>query len=116
MMGIVKGLTVVLHEKVEAGADDYGQTTYTENLVAVDNVFIQNVSDDAIVSNIDVAGKHNSFVLHIPIGDNHKWEDSLVDLPAPYNITVKTYASGMIFREDLVPLEWNKQIKAEIYG
>ena len=115
MQSIVKGLTVTLYEKNELSVDDFGHKTYTENPVDVSNVFIQPTSDDAITSNIEIAGSHNSYVLHIPKGDTHRWEDSIVYLPAPYNIKVKTYASGMIYRNDLAPLDWNKQIEAEIY-
>ena len=116
MQSIVKGLTVTLYEKTELSVDDFGQKTYTEEPVEVNNVFIQPVADDGITSNLEIAGTHNAYVLHIPKGDAHKWEDSIVYLPEPYNLKVKTYTSGMIYRNDLVPLDWNKQIKAEIYG
>ncbi|MDO4800611.1 MAG: hypothetical protein Q4A15_00450 [Prevotellaceae bacterium] len=113
---IVKGSSVTLYEKTVIGTDEFGHDIYDEIPVNVSNVFIQPVSDDAIVNNIEVAGTHNSYVLHIPKKDTHRWEDSKVDLPSPYNVTVKTYSNGLIFREDLAPLDWNKQIKAEIYG
>lgn len=112
---IVKGLSVILYEKTKVGEDDFGQDIYEEIPISIPNVFIQPVSDDAIVNNIEVAGTHNSYVLHIPKKDTHKWEDSKVYLPSPYDVTVKTYSTGLIYREDLAPLDWNKQIKAEIY-
>ena len=116
---IVKGLDVTLYEKTKTGEDEFGADIYEEVPVVVKNVFVQPVNDDAVVSvvkNIEIAGTHNSYVLHIPKGDTHKWEDSKVYLPLPYDTTVKTYSTGLIFRSELAPLDWNKQIKAEIYG
>ena len=57
-------------------------------------------------------GKYIAYILHIPKGDTHNWDDATVEF---YGSKWKTYGNEIIYDEDLTPLDWNKQVKVERY-
>lgn len=112
MMSAIKGQTVNLYQMTQSGSDDFGQPTYTETTVTVNNVLIEPASNDAIVSELEVNGKHIAYVLHIPKGDTHTWKDTKVEF---YGQTFRTYGDCLIYDPNLTPLNWNKKVKVEAY-
>lgn len=112
MVTMIKGKTITLYELKQVGTDDFSSPIYDEEAVTVENVLIQPATNEAIVSEIEVNGKHIAYVLHIPKGDDHNWKDATVEF---YGNKWKTYGDAMIYDEELTPLEWNKQIKVERY-
>lgn len=111
-MFAIKGRTIILYETEEAGEDDFGQPIMVENPVEVANVIIEPASNDAIVSELEVNGKHIAYVLHIPKNDNHDWQDKTVEF---YDEKWKTYGDIQIYDVDMTPLSWNKKVKVERY-
>lgn len=109
---MIKGKTITLYETVEHGFDDFNRPIIHEVATSIENVLIQPASNEAIVSELEVYGKHISYILHIPKGDNHNWSDAIVEF---YGNKWKTYGEEIIYDEDLTPLSWNKQIKVERY-
>jgi len=112
MISAIKGQTVKLHEMTQNGVDGFNRPVLEETLVDVDNVLIEPASNDAILSEIQVTGKHVAYVLHIPKGDTHNWKDATVDF---YGQTWKTFGDCMIYDAGLTPLDWNKKVKVERY-
>lgn len=112
MVSMIKGRAVTLYENVEIGVDGLNRPIYEEQEVIVDNVLIEPASNDAIISDLDVTGKHLSYVLHIPKTDTHDWNDTKVGF---YGEIWHTYGDCLIYDEDLTPLDWNKKVKVERY-
>lgn len=116
MISTIKGRTVTLYERIETGeVDEFNAPVYEYVESKIDNVLIEAAANDAIVSEVEINGKHLAYVLHIPKGDTHNWKDAKVVLPDPWNVAVKTYGDCMLYDADLTPLDWNKKVKAEIY-
>lgn len=111
-MAIIKGQTVVLHETIENGVDAFNRPILSENTVAVDNVLIEPVSNDAVLSELQISGKHVVYNLHIPKSDNHNWKNAKVEF---YGQIWKTFGDCLSYDKNLTPLEWNKKVKVEKY-
>lgn len=114
-MAIIKGCAVTLYEMTESGIDDFNNPIYGETAIEVDNVLVEPVSNDALVTELQLTGKKMAYVLHIPKGDAHNWKDAKVKLPNPWDVTVRTYGDCIVYQNDMVPLDWNKKIKVELY-
>jgi len=114
-MNLIKGVPVTLIVRTSGGVDSFNAPIFVDTEVTVSNVLIEPAANDAVVSENDLYGKHLAFVLHIPKGDTHNWKDTLVRLPAPWNVTCKTYGDCLIYEPSMVPLDWNKKVKVEIY-
>ena len=112
MTSVIKGKTITLYELVETGLDDFNRPIYEEVPTTVENVLIQPATSDDIVSESEVNGKYIAYILHIPKGDTHNWDDATVEF---YGSKWKTYGNAIIYDEDLTPLDWNKQVKVERY-
>ena len=111
-MAGIKGQKVILHEKIQNGEDDFKNPIYEESIVEVENVLIEPASNDAVITEQQLTGKHMVYVLHIPKGDNHNWKDAVVEF---YGETWNTFGDCMIYDQDLIPLKWNKKVKVERY-
>lgn len=112
MIFALKGKTVTLHEMVQVGTDDFNHPIMREEPTEVENVLIEPASNEAILSEIQMTGKHVVYILHIPKGDTHNWKDAIVDF---YGQSWKTFGDCLIYDEDLTPLSWNKKVKVERY-
>lgn len=109
---MIHGIPVVLTEKVINGADDFGNPVYTEIETTVENVIVGEPTADDITSAVNLYGKKATYVLGIPKGDNHNWEDTKVEF---FGHTWKTFGFLIKGIDDLVPLEWNGKIMVERY-
>lgn len=112
----IHGITIQLAVKTPDGTDAFNRTTYTETLVSVDNVLVGQPSATDVTNALQLYGKKVTYMLGIPKGDTHEWEDARVVLPAPFAGTYRTVGYCEAGIEDLVPLEWNKKIMVERYG
>lgn len=112
MVSAIKGRTVILHEMTQNGVDDFNHPIMEENIVEVENVLIEPASNDDVVSEIQLTGKHIAYTLHIPKGDTHNWKDAIVEF---YGQSWNTFGDALIYDEELTPLSWNKKVKVESY-
>lgn len=112
-MDKIKGITVKLHVKQQAGIDDFDRPMYKDNIVDVENVLITPMSADDMVNELNLTGKTISYELSIPKGDKNNWIDTEVEFFGEKFITVG-YPEELI--ESLVPLDWNKKVRVERYG
>lgn len=112
---MISGVNVVLHKKSVSGTNAIGEKIYTEQTETISNILVEPASNDAIVDELTMTGKKLAFILHIPRTDENSWEDCIVDLPSPWNISVKTFATDkMIFDPRLTPLPWGRKVKCEL--
>lgn len=112
MIYAIKGQTVKLHTRELSGEDPFGAPTYTETIKEVDNVLISPTSDEDIVSELQMYGKHSVYTLSIPKGNTDEWEDSVVEF---FGKTWRSFGPIKQYQEELVPLSWNKKVKVELY-
>lgn len=114
-MARIKGIDVVLIEKAEVGKDPFGHPIYDKREIVVENVIVSHVGSmgsDAIVSSMELDGKHVEYVLGIPKGDTHKWESTEVRF---FGERFRTVGKPLLGMEHMMPLEWNKRVLVEAY-
>lgn len=109
----ITGATVILYEKVQTGVDEFNHPIYTETPITVDNVLIGEPSSDDIADSVNLYGKKIVYMLGIPKGDSHNWEDSAVEF---FGGRYKTFGYTIQGIESNIPLSWHRKIRVERYG
>lgn len=114
----MRGLTVTLYEKELTGFDAFGSPIYAETPVDVDNVLVGEPSTDDITSSTQLYGKVIRYMLGIPKGDTHKWEDAKVEWTDAYGIlhAVRTFGIPITGVEANIPTKWHMKVRCEDYG
>lgn len=110
---MLKGITVLLYEKEQAGVDGFNRPVYTENPVKVENVLVAPASAGDVTGETNLNGKKAVYTLAIPKGDMHEWEDRTVEF---FGRKWKTSGPVQEGIEGMIPLGWNKKVTAERYG
>lgn len=109
----MKGITIQLLEKTESGKDAFNKPTYTESWVDVNNVLVGEPSSEDITDTYNLTGKHLAYVLGIPKGDTHRWNDTEVQFWGQTFRTIGYPTQGI---ESLIPLDWNMKVRVERHG
>lgn len=104
----MKGITVTLHELTQTGTDEFNNPIYSPNTVMVDDVLVGEPTTDEVTSSIDLYGKKIEFVLAIPKGDTHTWENATVEFFGRTYQTVGFTVQGV---EANVPTRWHKKVR-----
>lgn len=104
--------TVTLLTKKENGVDDFNAPIYEDVAIEVPNVIVGSPTFEDQVSDLNLSGKHLAFILGIPKGDTHDWEDSEIIIRGQ---KFKSYGAVLEQTEANVPLRWNKQVRVERY-
>lgn len=114
-MARLKGIPVVLITKTETGRDAFNRPITEETRETVENVLVSPVSqtDVAIVNELAMNGKQAKYLLAIPKGDTHTWEDAEVEF---FGERWKTSGYSTMGIESLIPLDWNRKVLVERYG
>lgn len=109
----MKGITVILYEKIEAGTDSLHNPIYDEHPITVENVLIGQPTTEEIIDSNRLYGKRLEFVLGLPKGETHQWEDSRVDF---LGRSFRAFGSVVEGIEENVPTPWHKKVMVERYG
>ena len=112
-MAMIKGIPVVLYDRTQTGVDDFLAPVYTETPVVVENVLVCPVSSVDTPTPLQLSGKALEYQLCIPKGDEHIWEDRVVEF---WGCKWRTVGFATRLIESLVPLDWNCCIKVVRYG
>lgn len=112
----IHGIPVRLAVKTQTGTDPFGKPVYGTDWETVENVLVGQPSADDINTSVQLYGKKCAYMVAIPKGDTHSWEDTLVKFPAPFAGVYHTLGFVVAGIEDLVPLSWNGKIAVERYG
>lgn len=107
------GKTVILHVKTKTGTDAFNNPVYSDKPVNVDNVLIGQPSTDDITSSIELYGKRIEYMLGIPKGDTHNWEDTVVEF---FGKKYQTFGATIEGIEENIPTPWHKKVRCERYG
>lgn len=109
-MAWIRGIPVILYERVKTGEDEAHEPIYTETPVTVENVLVTPLDASAVVTELDLTGRHLAYELAIPKADAHAWEGCAVEF---FGRKFRVYGSVQQYMEDLVPLDWNKKVQVE---
>ena len=114
-MGFLKGIPVVLIDKVQTGKDDFNRPIYEDRWETVENVLVAPLGQtgEEILSELSMSGKKAQYVLGIPKGDAHTWEDREVEF---FGARWRTVGYSVMGIEDMIPLEWNRKVVVERNG
>ena len=77
-MAMIKGIPVVLLQKIKVDEDPFGQAIYREREIIVENVLVSPSSANDIITSQNLTGKKAVYTLAIPKGDQNSWEDNNV--------------------------------------
>lgn len=114
---MLHGITVYLHEEEQAGTDPFGAPVYEEKLVPVKNVLVGQPTTDDVTESTQLYGKAIKYMLGIPKGDAHDWQDKKVTWTDAYGLqhTVKTFGFPITGIEENIPLWWHMKVRCEEY-
>jgi len=110
-MGI-HGIPIELAVKVQTGTDSYNRPVYEITWVTVDNVLVGQPTTEEITDELNLSGKRLDYLLGIPKGDTHDWEDTQVRFFGQVYETIGAPTQGI---ESMIPLSWNKKVKVMRY-
>ena len=105
-------MTVILYDKQEIGKDPFNNPVYEMTAEPVNDVLVGQPSDDERISELDLTGRRIEYVLGIPKGDSHNWENRIVEF---FGHKFQTYGIPVEGIEANIPLRWNKKVKCERY-
>lgn len=111
-MALIKGITVTLYEKVETGKDGFNHSIYETRPIQVNNVLVAPVSASDIPTSTKTDKRKATYQLAIPKGDNHNWDNAVVEFFGHEWHTVGIPIEGI---EENIPLDWNKKVTVERY-
>lgn len=111
-MSMIKGITVRLCVKKQAGVDPFNNPVFTDAWENVENVLVAPSTSDDIVSSQDLYGKKAVYTMAIPKGDTHEWKDTLVEF---FGQRFRTFGFPTQGIEENIPLDWNKKVMVEAY-
>lgn len=104
----MKGAAVVLYERTQTGTDAFNDPVYALTPVTVENVLVGQPTTDEITSSIDLYGKKIEYMLGIPKGDAHDWEDTTVEI---FGKKFRTFGATIQGIEENVPTPWHKKVR-----
>ena len=113
-MGKLHGISVQLTVKTQTGTDPLGAPVYAEETVTVENVLAAPANGQEggqkMVDMLTLSGKKAIYILGIPKGDTHIWEDTRVCF---FGKTFRTVGPALEGISDLIPLDWDRKIVVE---
>lgn len=102
------GCTVGLRVRTQTGTDAFNDPVYSTQTESVANVLVGQPTTDEVTSGIDLYGKKTEFMLGIPKGDSHDWEDTTVEI---FGKVYQTFGSVIQGIEANVPTPWHKKVR-----
>ncbi|MBQ2658632.1 MAG: hypothetical protein IJF87_08705 [Erysipelotrichaceae bacterium] len=109
---MIKGIPVVLINKVKTGVDGFNRPTYTEQRITVNNVLVSPAESEDVISQLNLTGRKAVYTLGIPKGDTNVWEDQDVEFFGERFHVFTIQTKGI---ESMIPLEWNGKVMVERY-
>jgi len=109
---MITGATVTLWTKTQTGTDAFGAPTYDLVAETVDNVLIGEPTPAERTDELSMTGRMITYVLGIPKGDTHDWEDQIVEF---FGHKFRTFGIPVEGIEANIPLSWHKKVKCERY-
>ena len=139
-MGRITGIDVILYKNIQTGTDPFGAPIYSlgkdalpsndlypaedlfpnNNYDIVSNVLVGQPSDEEIITAVNLYGKRISYMLAIPKGDTHDWQDKIIEWTDAYGQThrCKTFGFPITAIEANLPrrVPWHMKVRCEKFG
>lgn len=114
----MRGITVTLYEQTQTGVDRFNAPVYGETAVEVENVLVGEPSTDDIAQATALYQKQIQYMLGIPKGDTHDWQDKHVSWADAYGVThhCRTFGFPITGIEANIPTPWHMKVRCERYG
>lgn len=113
----MKGVTVILIDKVDSGqTDELNRKIYIDSPITVSDVLVAPASGQEIIDTLNLYGKKAIYTLGIPKTDTNTWDDREVILPAPFAGRYRTIGYSTAGIDAMIPLRWNRKVTVERYG
>lgn len=110
---MLKGMTVILLSKTQTGTDGFEQPIYSYGTgTEISNVLVGEPTPEERVDELNLSGRKIQYILGIPKGDTHDWEDQIVEFFGKRWRTVGITVEGI---EANIPLQWHKKVRVERY-
>lgn len=110
----LKGMTVRLWSKTQTGTDAFNAPVYTWSYEDIPNVLVGEPSPEEQTNEMNMTGRSIAYTLGIPKGDEHNWENQIVEFFGHKFITYGIPVQGI--EENLpVRIPWHKKVKCERY-
>ena len=115
------GITVTLYERKQKVTtdtppkpvyDSFNDPVWEYKSVSVSNVLVGQPTTEEITSGIDLYGKKAEYMIGIPKGDEHAWEDADVEFFGRRWHTFGALIQGI---EANVPTPWHKKVRVAAY-
>lgn len=113
---MLQGATVLLHVKTRTGTDPFGVPVWEDMTVPVEDVLIGQPTTEEVTDTLNLTGRTAVYRLAIPKGDDHVWENTLVELPPPMAGLYRTVGIPVAGIEENIPLRWNMKVYLERFG
>lgn len=110
-MGL-KGIDVQIVKRVQTGEDAFGAPIYEEIEETVHNVLVAPLSSQELLETVNLYGKKAVYQIAIPKGDEHSWEDAIVEFFGKRWHVFTLSQKGI---DSLIPLAWNDKYQVERY-
>lgn len=111
-MAILKGIEIILVDKVENGVDEFNHPIFVDKEIVVKNVLVAPVKTEDVTNIVNLTGKKAEYQLGIPKCDKNNWENREVIFFGRKWRTIGTPQEGI---ESMIPLSWNRKIMVERY-
>ena len=108
----MKGTTIQVEVKVQTGTDPFGAPVYEPVFEDVKDVLVGQPSTDEIKTSTDLFGKKLVYMLGIPKGDTHNWEDVNVII---WGRKFRTFGLPITGEQANIPLRWGQNVRVGYY-
>ena len=112
MADLIKGIPVILHQRVQTGEDALHSPVYAEVTVMVHNVLVSPATSTELLSEVSLEGKKSVYEICIPKTDTHSWEDCRLEF---FGRSYKTFGPEKEYISANTPGAWNRKILAARY-
>lgn len=109
---MIQGMTITLHERTQTGVNDFNEPVYEVTTERVENVLVGQPTAQERIDELTLTGRAIEYVLGIPKGDTHNWENQIVEF---FGHKFKTFGIPEQGIEANIPLSWHKKVKCERY-
>lgn len=104
----MRGESVILHIRTQTGVDSFNAPVYSDTTETVANVLIGQPTTEEIDSTLALYGKRIEYMLGIPKGDAHVWEDTVVEF---WGHRYRTFGATIQGIESNIPTPWHKKVR-----
>lgn len=109
---MIRGMSITLLTRTQSGSDAFNQPIWTWTPSTVDNVLVGQPTDQERTDELNLTGRRIEYVLGIPKGDTHEWENQIVEF---FGHRFRTFGIPVQGIEENIPLSWHKKVRCERY-